>query len=312
MKSDKLSAKKNLTVKYNDRSIRIVLAVLAAHIMASYNEPENFFEVIFTVSYLRGFIASFLISLLTINYIHYIALRLDKLYDWHGQTFLRFIWQVLLGFILPAIIVFLLVAFFFSIYSINIFETEYLGQDYPLVLMMLLVVNLYYFGLYHFLIAKRPVVVQPEILENETVETQLISAEVQKGEEPTYKETVIITTALETFPISIDEIAYIFRLSDSVFIRLKSMHDLNLSYQTNYSLKDLEALLDPSKFFRINRQMIVSYQSVAAFRNETAKTLLLTLAPAPYPIGKDTPPEHQKLMVVSETRAPRFKLWMDR
>lgn len=312
MQTDKLSTKSNNKVNYNDLSIRIVLSIVAAHVMTSYNEPEGFFEIILTSSYLRGFAGSFFIAFLTINYIYLLTLRLDHRYNWHRQTFLRFFWQLLLGLCVPAIIVFLLVALFFGIYNINIFETEYLSQDFPLVLLMLLVVNLYYFGLYHFLIAKNPIVLQPDKSNNEIAELQPISAEIQKEEEPSYKETIIITTPLKTFPIHTDEIAYIFRLSDGVFIRLKSMKDFGESYQTNYSLKDLEAMLDPSKFLRINRQMIVSYQSVKAFRNETAKTLLLTLDPEPYPIGKDTPPEHQKLMVVSETRTPRFKLWMDR
>lgn len=312
MRTDKLSKKSNNTVNYNDLSIRIVLSVAAAHIMTSYNEPEGFFEMVLTSSYLRGFVGGFVIAFLTINYVYQLTLRLDQKYEWHRQTFSRFFWQLLLGLCVPAIIVFLLVALFFSIYRINIFETEYLSQDYPLVLLMLLVINLYYFGLYHFLILKSPVGVQPDISENGTAESQPISATIQKEDEPTYKETIIITTPLKTFPIHTDEIAYIFRLSDGVFLRLKAMKDMSESYQTNYSLKDLEALLDPSKFFRINRQMIICYQSVAAFRNETAKTLLLTLDPEPYPIDKDTPPEHQKLMVVSETRTPRFKLWIDR
>lgn len=298
-------------IKYKDFGIRIVLSIISAHIMATYNEPEGFFQIVITESYIRGFIASFIMSLITINYIYYTTFKLDRLYNWLHDTFLRFIWQVILGFLLPAIIVFLLVTLFFWLYDIDIFKTEYLSQDYNLVLLMLLVVNLYYFGLYHFLIIKRRGIVQMEVTENLNSELTSISL-LPEENTARYKETIIITTTLKTIPVNTDDIAYIFRLNDGVFIRLKFMKNLNESYQTNYSLKDFEQMLDPMKFFRINRQMIVSFQAVSAFRPETAKTLLLTLNPEMYPVKKDMPYEHQKLTVVSETKTPRFKIWMDR
>lgn len=311
MKEVQLSSSDN-TVRYNDLAMRFVLSMIAAHIMTSYNEPDGFFELILTASYLRGFIASLIISFLIVNYIYTITIRLDKKRNWIQHTFLRFIWQVLLGFAVPALVVVLLVAVFLKYYDINILNTEYLSQDYPLVLLMLLIVNLYYFGLYHFLILTKPKIIQQTKSEESELQTLADPDPEEKNDIAVYKETIIIHTPLKTFPVQIDDIAYIFRLNDGVFIRLKSMENLNESYQTNYSLKDLESFLDPSKFFRINRQMIVSFQVVSAFRPETAKTLLLTLNPEMYPVKKDMPYEHQKLTVVSETKTPRFKLWMNR
>src|SRR5690606_32021692 len=146
---------KNITIKYSDSGIRIVLSILAAHIMTVYNEPEGFFKIILSPSYLRGFIASFVIALLIIQLIYFITVRLNKVYIWHEQPLLRFLWQLLLGFLTPAVAVFLLVALFFRIYSIDVFHTEYISQDYPLVLLMLLCINLYYFGLHYFLLTAK-------------------------------------------------------------------------------------------------------------------------------------------------------------
>lgn len=301
MKTPVQDSAQSWAVRYNDLPIRIFLAVIAAHIMTIYNEHDGFFEALFTISYLRGFIASLVMAYMMLWYIYYITTRLDRRYDWHNHTLIRFILQACIGFIAPAIIVFLLVALFLWMYGIKILDTVYLEQDYPLVLLMLLAANLYYFGLYSFLVA-RPVIA-------------VSSAEAAPQEplaEHTYRETIIITTTLETFPVNTDDIAYIFRMGDGVFIRLRDMKDIKESYQTNYSLKDFEALLDPSKFFRINRQMTVHFQSVVSFRQETAKTLLLTLDPEMYPVRSDIPPEHIKLTVVSENRTPKFRLWMKR
>lgn len=301
-------------VNYNDLSIRLVLSIGAAHIMTAFNESEHFFEIVVTSSYLRGFMVSFIIALLVINYIYLVTTRLDRLYNWVEHTFIRFIWQLLLGFAIPALIVFLFVALFLTFYDINIFNTVYLPQDYPLVLLMLLVINLYYFGLYHFLMVKKPIaiVVSPEDQTEIYPVPDSSNQEFALNQEPVYKEILMITTPLETFPVNTDDVAYVFRINDNVFIRLKAMQHLNEAYEVNYSLKDLEILLDPSKFFRINRQMIVNFYCVSSFRPETSKTLMLTLNPELYLTKKDIPSEYQKLLVVSETKTPRFKLWMDR
>jgi len=301
-------------VHYNDLSIRLVLGIAAAHIMTAFNESEHFFEIVVTSSYLRGFLASLIIAFLVINYIYYVTTKLDRLYNWVDNTFIRFVWQVLLGFAVPALVVFLFVALFLTLYGINIFNTVYLPQDYPLALLMLVVINLYYFGLYHFLTVKKPleVVVAPDDQTEISAEPSSSFQEVSLNTEPVYKEMIMITTPLKTFPVNTDDVAYVFRLNDNVFILLKTMQHLNEAYQVSYSLKDLETLLDPSKFFRINRQMIVNFYCVSSFRPESAKTLMLTVSPELYPIEKDVPLEHQKLLVVSETKTPRFKLWMDR
>lgn len=318
MKKNKTIYPHNEIISYNDLSIRFVFSIIAAHIMSSYNEPDGFFEVILTASYLRGFIASFVISFLIINLIYLITIKLNKTYRWHQQTLARFIWQVVLAFSAPAILVFLLVALFFSLYGINILHTEYIVQDYPLVLLMLLCINLYYFGLHYFLLTAKHIEKPPhEAINPPNIEpiTTDVKPDLEKEiptEEPVYKETLIITTALKTFPVSTDNIAYIYRVSDGVFIRLKSMKDLSESYPVNYSLKDLEALLDPSLFFRVNRQMIVSRSSVDSFRNESRKTLFLSLIPKLFSDDKNIPGEYIKLSVVSETKTPRFKIWMNR
>lgn len=312
MGNNELSQEIVKNVRYNDGGMRFVLSIIAAHIMVAYNEPESFFKIIFTMSYIRGFVASFVMSFVIINYIYLVTLKLDKKYDWHYHIFIRFIWQVLCGIILPSVLIFLLVTLFFKIYGIDIFKTEYLQQDYPLVLLMLLVVNLYYFGLYHFHIGRTLALERTAAPDIENIVSQPANLQIPAEDQPNYKETIIINTLLETFPINTDDIAYIFRINDGVFIRLKNMKDLNHSYQTSYSLKELETFLNTSKFFRINRQMIVNFQAVASFRPETAKTLSLTLVPELHTPDQEIPVEEQKLAIVSESRTPRFKLWMDR
>jgi len=301
-------------VKYHDHLMRFVLAIIGAHVMVLYNDPQDFYEAVFTASYIRGFIASLIISYIVVYYIQGATIMLDRKYDWQTDTLLRIIWQLVFGIFVPAFVVFLLVALFMWIYSINVFKTSYLRQDYPLAILMLLVLNLYYFGLYCFIkLKKTSAVVDHIVLNNDGMISSHSSTFFQNEEneaeklEPNFKETILVNTFDRTIPVDATDIAYIYRYSGNVFIRLKSMESINDCYQASFTLKELETMLNPSFFFRINRQMLINRDSCTGYRSEKNKTLSLTLAP-PLPNEK----EYLKLTIVSEDRCSSFKMWMDR
>lgn len=308
-------------VNYNDHPYRIVLSLVAAHIMVMYNDPDNFFEALLTPSYRRGMVASYVISYLVFSFIHYLSLQLDKKYEWHEKIFFRVLWQSILGVFVPAIIIFLLVTGYLSLYQINIFQTEYLQQDFPLALLMLLSVNLYYFGLYHFIRYREIIKTGDNTFEQQYVPEshQLMgqlnmagkTVDLSESKNNNYKALLMVDTLTTTIPVSTIDIAYAYILAGTVFIRLKSMDSINESYQVSYTLKELEVLLDPSQFFRINRQMIVNINNCTGFSPQK-KTLVLHLEPQAYKSGENIPQEHTKLHIVSEDRCAKFKVWIDR
>lgn len=305
-------------VKYHDHLMRFVLAIIGAHVMVLYNDPQDFYEAVFTASYVRGFIASLIISYIIVYYIQGATITLDKKYDWQADTLLRIIWQLVFGIFVPAFVVFLLVAFFMWIYEINVFKTSYLRQDYPLAILMLLVLNLYYFGLYCFIKLKSTTaVVDDIILNNDGMISSHAGTFLQTNEEErdkletNFKETILVNTFDRTIPVDVTDIVYIFRYLGNVFIRLKSMESINECYQVSFTLKELEAMLNPSFFFRINRQMIISRDCCAGYSSEKNKTLFITLNP---PLIKDglSSQDYRKLPIVSEDRCTNFKFWLDR
>jgi DNA-binding LytR/AlgR family response regulator len=75
----------------------------------------------------------------------------------------------------------------------------------------------------------------------------------------------------------------------------------NKRYLIEYTLDDLEVLLDPSMFFRINRQMIVSLEAVTAIHPYFNNRLKLDIEPG---IDGD--------IFVSRKRVGDFKKWLDR
>ncbi|WP_199117795.1 LytTR family DNA-binding domain-containing protein [Pedobacter sp. ASV28] len=290
-------------IDYNDRYLRIALCLVAAHIIVLYNEDHTFFQALFTFSYWRGLLGSFVIATLLVNYIHWVTVRLDKRFDWHADTLNRLLWQLLIGFFAPALFAFLLAAFFFGIFGKNILETTYLQQDYTLVVTMLLTMNLYYFGLNSFLRLKSSSA-------NDRVQEPLAGKEPERRDNG--KEILVVNTPTVSVPLRPENISYCYLLQNCVFVRTADMKTLSESYQIAGSLKELEAKLDRRMFFRINRQMIINFNACGSYRPGKNKTLEVFPDPAPYEKGTKIPDQHKRLCMVSEDRVAAFRLWMDR
>jgi len=303
----------NKTTTYHDFYFRIILALIGAHLIVMYNDPHSFFEVVFRWPYLRAMLGSFVIAFLLVQYIHYVTLRLDSRFDWHDQTLQRLFWQTVIGFLSPALFAFMLAAFFFWIFDMNILKTTYLSQDYTLIIFMLLAVNIYYFGLHSFLRYKE-VAGNKVILPEADYPYPVPSPERWESlnEVQSKKQILIVDTATKSIPVRTEQIAYLYILSGTVFLRTFEMDSVNESYQINENLKAIEDSLDKKQFFRINRQMIVSFNAVKFYSPGKNKTLDIIVEPQPYPGTVSIPSEHIRLCVVSEDRATAFKDWMKR
>jgi two-component system, LytTR family, response regulator LytT len=70
-------------------------------------------------------------------------------------------------------------------------------------------------------------------------------------------------------------------------------------YVVDFNLDQLESMLNPAKFFRINRQFIISLQSIEEMTAWTKARVLIKLKPA------------SKIeTIVSTERSPEFKKWL--
>jgi hypothetical protein len=71
------------------------------------------------------------------------------------------------------------------------------------------------------------------------------------------------------------------------------------NFPVDYHLEQLEELLDPSQFFRINRKFIVNYAAIEQMHTYSKSRVKLLLKP---PADQET--------VVSADRSPHFKEWL--
>jgi len=94
------------------------------------------------------------------------------------------------------------------------------------------------------------------------------------------------------------EIAHFHICERSVF--LNDYHDKD--YGVDYSLEQLQSILDPRKFFRINRECIVNIDAITLMYSYSSCRLQLTLKNK----------EKSELFVVSRDKVALFKKWVDK
>lgn len=95
--------------------------------------------------------------------------------------------------------------------------------------------------------------------------------------------------------VETDAIAYFF--SEGRFIFFKTFD--NQKYLVEYTLEELEEMLDPQGFFRINRSLVVAFKGVSQIHPYFGNRLKLYLEPA-----------MEKDIVVSREKVQEFKTWL--
>lgn len=114
---------------------------------------------------------------------------------------------------------------------------------------------------------------------------------------PQYKERFLVKSGEQLNYLAVDDIA--FFLSESGVAQAISQKKVPFALDKN--LENLEELLDPNRFFRVNRKMILNIESIEKIHTWFNGRLKLDLQPDP---GFE--------VFVSRDRVNDFKSWLDR
>ncbi len=117
-----------------------------------------------------------------------------------------------------------------------------------------------------------------------------------ESKKPSYKSRFLVKSGSRLFSVPIEAIAYFFSKDRITFICTQK----DKKYSVNHSLDEIEELLDPSLFFRINRQMILHINSVQMVHKYFKGRLKVDLIP---PSEEDA--------FVSSRRVGDFQDWLD-
>lgn len=114
-------------------------------------------------------------------------------------------------------------------------------------------------------------------------------------EKTAYKTRFLVSKGASLIPVHASEIAYFFTHEGIVYLITTSGE----RYMVNFNLEELEKILDPEYFFRLNRQFIAHLTSIRKVHNYFNSKLKIDLKPVP-----------EVDVIVSRLKATDFKRWM--
>lgn len=111
----------------------------------------------------------------------------------------------------------------------------------------------------------------------------------------TFKQSFLVNYRNQLIPLNIDDIAYFYLENQLVYCKTNS----NDTYQISSTLEKIVHQLDPSCFFRVNRQYVVSKQAIKSVSTFEKRKLKATIYP-----------KHAGKIIISKLRATSFKSWL--
>jgi len=123
----------------------------------------------------------------------------------------------------------------------------------------------------------------------------LIMSQIEKPKTQ-YKERFVVKQADQLIPVATHEIAYFFTRNDWVCLCTKE----GKQHIVDFKLEELNEMVDPKQFFRLNRQFLSSASAIQKAHNHLNGKLKLDLNPKP-----------EEEVFVSREKAQSFKVWWE-
>ncbi len=117
----------------------------------------------------------------------------------------------------------------------------------------------------------------------------------QKLQPKEYRKRFLVRHAQKLVSVDTDDIAYFFSDGRLNFFKTND----NKKFVVDYTMDELEDMLDPQQYFRISRSFYISVDSVDQIHDYFGNRLMLQLKP---PVDKES--------IVSREKVTDFKKWM--
>ena len=112
-----------------------------------------------------------------------------------------------------------------------------------------------------------------------------------------FKTRFVVKVGEHIRPINIEQINYFYSFQKATYINTSGKRN----YVIDYSLEQAEALIDPTLFFRINRNYLISFASILDIISYSNSRLKIKL------VNSD-----KNDIIVSRDRVNDFKKWLDK
>ena len=122
-------------------------------------------------------------------------------------------------------------------------------------------------------------------------------ARLLQTEEKTYKSRFIIKVGQKIKSIKTEEIACFYSMMKATYLQT----DQKRNYPIDYTLDQLDVILDPRVFFRVNRKLVIHFDGIDEIHTWSGSRLKIVLLC-----------NYEEDVVVSRDRVKEFKEWLDR
>lgn len=133
------------------------------------------------------------------------------------------------------------------------------------------------------------------ILDNNSKLIEVIKEIEMSSQKIMYKSSFLVNFRNSLIPLSTQDIAYFYLENQLIYCKTFQ----SAVYQISSTLEKIEHQLDPTYFFRVNRQCIMSKKAVKHV--DTFENRKLKVVPSP---------KHSAQIVVSKPKASSFKNWL--
>lgn len=287
-----------MKIYYQDKWLRIIGYPVLGFIIRHFGEYESIGSLMKKPLYYGDLAWNTLLVALSWEANRRLIIYLDQHYSWVNQRFQRFIIQASASFVITVPLVASMIYLWNEILikRPGNFETGYLlVYDFPLTIVFTVLVHMIYTGMYFHHYYTHTV----EGLENRVRELETSVAGVKSSSDlikPSgYRDLLIVNYGTSSVPVQTNDIAFIYKQNEISFIKTFDGKE----YTSSSSLENLEDLLDPVAFFRINRQMLSNIKAIRQFKADTSGKLILEIQPA----------FHEEV-TVSKKKAVEFKAWI--
>ncbi len=112
-----------------------------------------------------------------------------------------------------------------------------------------------------------------------------------------YKKRFLIQIGSKIRTVDVAEVAYFYALEKNVFFMTRDKKQ----HPADHTISALEEMLDPARFFRINRKFIIAVDAIRSMTAYSRGRIKIELEP---------PPPEQLEAIVSIDRADDFRVWL--
>ena len=117
------------------------------------------------------------------------------------------------------------------------------------------------------------------------------------AEPKTFKKRLIVQRGAAFVSMPAEEIQYAFSKHKTTFVVDRN----GTQFVCDEALTSLEEMLDPDRFFRVNRKYLARIEAVASFRQASRGRIRVEMEPAA-----------GEAILISQEKASRFRAWIDR